>query len=144
MPTPRQMHVLSALAAGRGAPELTPVQAQKLFFLLDREGAHLSGGPWFNSHPYDYGPFDIQIYQELDALSREGYVEVDRGARYRKYRLTPRGLQEGMGRLRELSGPAVQWFGDIKNWVQSLNFNDLVTEIYRKYPEMRENSVFRR
>ena len=143
MPTPRQVHVLAALAAGQTSSDLTPVQAQKLFFLLDREGQHLSGGQWFHSQPYDYGPFDIEIYDELEALSREGYVEVDRNQRYRTYRLTPRGFQTGLERLRALTGSAAQWFGDVKDWVKSLRFNDLVAAIYRQYPDMRENSVFR-
>ncbi len=143
MPTPRQMHVLAALAAGQLPAELTPVQAQKLFFVLDREASHLSGGQWFNSQPYDYGPFDIQIYHELDGLSRIGLVEVDHSARYRTYRLTQAGRHFGEEHLCQLSEPARDYFGAVKDWVKSLDFNSLVAEIYRIYPEMRVNSVFR-
>lgn len=143
MPTPRQMHVIAALAAGHLPAELTPVQAQKLFFVLDREASHLSGGQWFNSQPYDYGPFDIHIYYELDELSRLGLVEVDHSAKYRSYRLTPMGEEMGEQYLQQISEPAAQYFGAVKDWVKSLDFNSLVSEIYRIYPDMRVNSVFR-
>jgi uncharacterized protein len=44
----RQDLVLAALAAAGGNATFAPVQIQKFFFLIDREGAHLFGGPHFN------------------------------------------------------------------------------------------------
>ena len=92
MTTPRQTLMLAAFEAGKSPAELSPVQAQKLFFLIDQNASHLCGGPHFHFTPYDYGPFDSSVYSELDALSLKGDVEIVRSARYRTYRLTPKGL----------------------------------------------------
>lgn len=65
----RQDLVLAALAAAGENAAFAPVQVQKFFFLIDREGAHLFGGPHFHFTPYDYGPFDSAVYEALDLLA---------------------------------------------------------------------------
>jgi len=50
--------VLAALAAGGVGASYSPVQVQKLLFLIDREAANLVDGPHFSFRPYDYGPFE--------------------------------------------------------------------------------------
>src|SRR3954453_2570368 len=84
--------VLAALSPAGGVPH-TPVQVQKLLFLVDRNLAPLIGGPKFNFEPYHYGPFDQKVYSTLEELSRQGLVEVTQSSHgnWREYRLTPRG-----------------------------------------------------
>ena len=48
--------VLAALAAGGENATFSPVQVQKLLFVLDREASPHIDGPHFNFIPYDYGP----------------------------------------------------------------------------------------
>ena len=139
----RQSIVLAALASGSSGSELTPVQAQKLLFLIDRNTAHLIGGPHFHFTPYDYGPFDSAVYSDLDALSFKGDVEIVRNGRYRTYRLTPQGRAKGVRALQSLPSGAKEYFGHAKDWVKSLDFRDLVSAIYQTYPEMRAKSIFR-
>ncbi|QJR04188.1 hypothetical protein HH800_19510 [Sphingobium yanoikuyae] len=143
--TPRQELVLAALSAGQSNSELSPVQAQKLFFLIDKNVALALGGQQFNFEPYDYGPFDSAVYSDLDWLSvpQEGSVEIVRSGRYRTYRLTQRGLQLGQQRLDQLDPETRSYFGRAKDWVKSLSFQDLVRSIYQAYPETRANSIFR-
>lgn len=73
----RQMFMLAALAAAGESAAFSPVQVQKLFFLLDREASHLTGGPHFAFRPYDYGPFDYAVYDEINELANRGLAEVD-------------------------------------------------------------------
>jgi uncharacterized phage-associated protein len=89
--------VLAVLAAGGGAVVHTPVQVQKLFFLIDRKLAESIGGPFFNFIPYDYGPFDKEVYRVIEELSDNGDAEIIHNLylRLNEYRLTPEGHQKG-------------------------------------------------
>ncbi len=143
MTTARQKLILAALYAGDTSSELSPVQAQKLFFLIDRNAAHLCSGPWFAHTPYDYGPFDSGVYSELDWLSGQGHVEILRDGRYRKYRLSESGRAKARRALAKFSPEAQKYFGRAKDWVKSLDFQDLVRAIYQAYPETRQKSIFK-
>lgn len=142
MTTPRQSLVLAALNSGETGSEVSPVQAQKLFFLIDRNAAALCNGPWFDFAPYDYGPFDSSVYSELDWLSHTGDVEIVRTGQYRTYRLTQQGRAKAQQAIASFDAAAQDYFGRAKDWVKSLGFRDLVSAIYQAYPEMRANSIF--
>lgn len=61
--------VLLAMAAGGAGTLFEPARIRILLFLIDREIPEPFGGPHFDFRPYDYGPFDGAIYDELDTLS---------------------------------------------------------------------------
>ncbi len=141
--TPRQELVLAAMSAGNSSPDLSPVQAQKLFFLVDKNIAGLIDGPHFSFKPYDYGPFDSAVYAELDSLDAlYGYVQIERAGSYRTYRLTGPGQARGRDALSRMAPSTADYLGRLKDWVKSLGFRDLVSAIYRDYPDMRVNSIF--
>lgn len=142
--TARQQFVLAVLATDPDAG-FAPVQVQKLFFLLDENLSDAIGGSQFAFEPYDYGPFDKAVYHELEALQRQGLVNIEQigaSAGQRRYSLTPRGQQEGEKALSQLPEFARQYMTDLSAWVRSLSFAQLVGSIYKAYPRMRENSVF--
>jgi hypothetical protein len=134
--------VLAALAAGGQGSSYPPAQVQKLFFLIDREAASGVGGPHFNFAPYDYGPFDSAVYDTLDALERSGMVEKIQPGKYRRYRLTKMGHERGMDALRSIDQSTAKYFADAAAWVNSLSFQQLVSAIYKHYPEMKARSIF--
>lgn len=143
-PTARQEFVLAALATEPGA-EFAPVQVQKLFFVLDENLSDMIGGRQFAFEPYDYGPFDKAVYQELEALERQGFVNIEHvGASdgRRRYSLTPQGQGEGQCVLSKLPDFARQYMTDLSAWARRLSFAQLVGSIYKAYPHMRENSIF--
>jgi hypothetical protein len=131
----------AGLAPARGATH-SPVQVQKLFFLIDRSIPEEVGGPHFNFGPYNYGPFDLAVYMELDALAAQGKVEILFNGRWQEYRLTENGQAEGERLLNGLIERARNYLVRLSAFVRSLTFTQLVSAIYRAYPEMRENSVF--
>lgn len=139
----RKELLLAALAAGGENANFTPVQVQKLFFLIDREASHLVGGPHFNFAPYDYGPFDRAVYDGLDALSREGRARIENTGRYRVYSLSQAGFREGAAQLNKLAPNIRAYIANVAAWVRQLSFEQLVASIYNRYPEMKANSVFR-
>jgi uncharacterized protein len=138
----RQNFVLAALAAAGVDVSFTPVQVQKLFFLIDREASHLVGGPHFSFEPYDYGPFDKSVYSEIDALSALDLAVVKNDERVRKYELSAGGYARGREILQGLPENTRQYLSAIALWVRSLSFQQLVSAIYKRHPDMKVNSVF--
>lgn len=138
----RKNLMLAALAAAGENAAFTPVQVQKLFFLIDREAHQMVGGPHFAFSPYDYGPFDRQVYTELEQLEAQGFAATDRSMRYRLYRLTNAGYAEGANLLLTIPEPARTFIAQAAHWVRSLSFQQLVAAIYKRYPEMKANSIF--
>ncbi|MBR0974096.1 hypothetical protein [Bradyrhizobium japonicum] len=135
--------LLAGLAAGGENATYTPVQVQKLFFLLDREASAALGGPHFKFVPYDYGPFDQSVYAGLDDLARRDLALVQNTGRYRVYGLTQAGQAEGRRALEALAPAARDYVANVARWVRQLSFQQLVASIYNKYPDMKANSVFR-
>ena len=140
----RQKIVLAALASQPGA-EFAPVQIQKFFFLLDTNIAADLGGQLFAFKPYDYVPFDAAVYSELENLRSRGYVVIDDvpTAGRRSYSLTTAGQEMGSRFLAELPVRASGYMAAVSDWVRKLSFGALVGSIYKQYPAMRANSVFR-
>ena len=134
--------VLAALAPSQGKQH-SPVQVQKLLFLLDREAAKPVNGPHFNFEPYNYGPFDKAVYQVLNELDENGLVTIRSGGWQRTYALTPTGQNEGDSLLDGLSDSAKDYIRRASFFVLKLNFLQLVSAIYKAYPDMRKNSILR-
>jgi uncharacterized protein len=138
--------VLTILVAADGRT-FTPVQIQKAVFLIcDRMPNLIDDGPGFQFVPYDYGPFDTAVYDELTALAREGHAIITPSAQgnYYTYAASDGGLSRGEDLLwRQLSHDATSYIIRISEWVRSLSFARLVKSIYEAYPHMRANSIFR-
>jgi len=120
----------------------SPVQVQKLFFLLDKNIPQLINGPLFDFQPYNYGPFDKEVYRTIEELSEEGLTEIIPSSSRLNYRLTSEGQKEGEKFFNYLAPEAQKYITDVSNFVLSLSFSSLVSAIYKAYPDMRQNSVF--
>jgi hypothetical protein len=131
--------MLAALSVADGGL-YTPVQVQKLFFLMDREIPALINGPLFQFEPY--GPFDAAVYRELDKLHHCDMVQIIPQGTWSSYRLTKQGQDRGEECIKRLDPKAVAYIRSVSEFVRKLSFTELVSAIYKAYPEMRENSVF--
>ncbi len=139
----RLEYVLAVLAAGNGEV-LTPVQIQKLFFLLDRKVAGQLGGVRFNFQPQGYGPFDKEVFEDLRELSGQNLISIDEAVhRTSTYRITPAGLARGAPLLAQIPLPMREYIGKLLEWVRGQSFESLISWIYREYPEMSVRGVFR-
>jgi len=140
----RNALVLAALSPANMG-DFSPVQVQKLFFLIDQNCAKDVGGPHFSFEPYDYGPFDRDVYGVLEELSLAGMVEVYNipGRRWKGYKLTENGQRESERLLSELPGKARTYITELVRFVRGVSFEELVSAIYKAYPEMKVNSVFK-
>ena len=138
----RKELIIVALNSGH---RFTPVQVQKLFFLIDRNISNQLGGPFFNFSPYDYGPFDKEIYKELLSLQSEGIVKINAEANSarRSYQLTEKGENEANEiKMTKISVEALGYINSLADFIRKLSFVELVSAIYKAYPEMKINSVF--
>ena len=137
----RNKLVLAALSVAKGSLH-TPVQLQKLFFLIDMEIPELVGGPHFDFQPYNYGPFDQAVYRELEILELFNLAETAPQATWSAYRLTGHGQESGEALFQKLDARAQAYISEASAFVRRLSFTELVSAIYKAYPKMREKSVF--
>jgi uncharacterized protein YwgA len=137
-------YILACMAPAEKSPH-QPVQIQKLIFIFqDKMGAEF-GEPAFNFYPYDYGPFDPAVYQNLEELATKGLVTISGGpfSRNRAYCLTDDGLKSGLKLLSKFPTEPKKYIVQLSQWVRSLSFSQLVGAVYNAYPGMRQNSVFK-
>ena len=145
VPLQRDQVLLVVLSLADGNP-LTPVQVQKSLFLADRKArGAFRGTSVYNFQPYDYGPFDRQVYVDAQTLSYRGFVEIGTDPRggWNTYAATDEGVRAGREFMAELAEEQRSMLSRIVKIVRSLSFTELVSAIYRSYPEMRVRSVFR-
>lgn len=142
----RRSDLVLALLASAGGHAYTPVQIQKAAFLVTRNiPAIVSDGPEFQFEPYDFGPFDSGVYSEAESLARENLAIVAKvpSGRYSTYAASPAGITRGEQVLDELDDSVERYIREVSGWVRAQSFRKLVSSIYRKYPEMRVNSIFK-
>jgi hypothetical protein len=142
---PDRTDVLLAALAASDSRSLTPVQVQKAMFLIAIEAKRLAPEHFYAFEKYNYGPFSTDIYSDLSAFESAEWILVDPpvNRRVRAYRLTASGLQAAAESQAKLTPELRTYLTAVVKWVSSLSFPDLVRAIYKKYPEYRENSVFR-
>lgn len=124
---------------------LSPIQLQKALFLIGEELSSDIDNEYYHFEPYDYGPFDSDIYRDCEELEREGFVVIDNPfyRAMRRYSLSNQGM-ELVDKLKEdIDERIIEEVDRIVLWTKSKSFPDLVRSIYEEYPEFKENSVFK-
>jgi len=123
---------------------LSPLQLQKILFLISKRLPDEIGENFYHFVPYNYGPFDSDIYSDLRILANEGLVAKVQiiGRSWMSYEITPEGHDAATNIRQELSEHASQYITKIVRWVESVTFTQLLSAIYRAYPEYKAKSVF--
>ena len=136
-------YVLAILSTGDGA-NYSPVQVQKMFFILDQEIPGEIEGPRFDFEPYDYGPFDKAVYEDLRVGQADELVAIEEApyGRWNEYRATDRGIEKARALQLQINKDQLEFLKELSAWIRRLSFPQLVSAIYKDYPEMRENSIF--
>ena len=121
---------------------LSPVQLQKALFLI---GENLTLEGFYRFDPYDYGPFCKTVYSDAISLASDGLVTINdpSPAGFKTYAATPTGIDRAARFRPALSPEDQEYLTRVVEWVRRLSFKDLVVAIYKAYPHMKENSVFR-
>ena len=135
--------VLAVLACAEAGHTYSPVQIQKALFILLEEAPDIfDANSKFNFQAYDYGPFDKDIYAELEALSREELVEIGVNPQLTRktYAVLPEGRRIADALKAGLSEDQIEFITEVSSFVRRLSFADLVSAIYKAYPDMKKNS----
>jgi uncharacterized protein YwgA len=140
----RNDFVLAVFASSNNA-SYSPVQIQKLFFLIEKKIPELSENNYFNFTPYNYGPFDPVIYDVISELISSGNLKTinDADSRIIKYNTTNKGQIRGEQILQSLGVNAAGKIKILSDFVRRLSFSELVSAIYKEYPDMKKYSIFR-
>jgi uncharacterized protein YwgA len=139
----RDEFLLLALASASDG-RLTPVQIQKAMFLLKQEAGQFVGPDFYEFVPYNYGPFNSSIYDDLNTLAAAGLVTVDQpqGRSWAMYTITGTGQQKAE-QVRQNVAPAIRdYTQSVVTWIKGQSFAGLLRSIYSKYPSFAVNSVF--
>jgi len=124
---------------------LSPIRLQKSLFMLGANLPDFVGKKFYTFRPYNYGPFCIDVYNDVDRLIEKEYVKANPvlSSRWYEYTITPAGnkyLKEI--ELNDTQKVALDYLGSVVEWTQELNFQQLVSTIYSLYPEYKKNSIF--
>lgn len=120
---------------------LDRLRMQKGVFLLEM-GGPASWRQLFEFKPYDWGPYSRDLASSLTNLASDGYLEKDRvpRGRYHAYRTTPLGedyISEELGDHEE------RFIADVREFVTSRPFAQLLRDVYAAHPEYATRSHFR-
>lgn len=133
--------LLAAMAAGGDHAEYTPVQIQKLMFVVDREIPSLVGGPHFAFKPDVFGPFDDGVYDVIRDLADRNMIRIEASWDSPIYSLHDNALELGRLILAQLPAEASRFIQGAAYWIRTLSLRQLVASINSIYPDMAVNSA---
>jgi hypothetical protein len=142
----RQQTLLAFLGGGDGQ-EIDPVRIMKGLFLFGQEAPSgwIPAEGRYDFEPYNYGPCSFDIYADLDALQRRGYIRTTAvaGRSWQYYSLTAAGVATLGEVVASMHPEALRYLGEIRQFVMKLPFRSLLQAVYQRYPDYAVNSVFR-
>ena len=122
--------------------EVDPVRIMKGMFLLEmRRGLKKHS---YDFEPYDYGPFSISLYCDLDEL--EGKELIERipkpGRNWNYVRATDKGRGVAQSLGAQLKPKQLALISKVQDEVLNKTFAELLRYIYENYKEYAGRSVF--
>ncbi len=139
--SPRDWLLLLFLEAPKA---IDRVRIQKALFLFAKR-SNAPEDQKYDFEPYNYGPFSFQIYPDLGSLVSGGALRAESVPWMNTplYAVT----DEGSSRAREIAEIAppkrLRLLHDMRAYVIERDFNTLLRDVYRLYPEFATRSVFR-
>ena len=125
-----------------GERSVEPVQVQKIMFLFAKK-ADAPEDETYDFVPYNWGPCSFQIYDDLENLIDQEVVEPRPTARgWSRYGLTEHGLAVLEDLRNEANLAVLDRLDEVRSWVTSRSFRELLTEIYKDYPDYAVESRF--
>jgi uncharacterized protein len=130
-----------------GAPQgLDPIRVQKGMFLFAMDEAS-NPDETYDFVPYDYGPMSAQIYRDLESLAEDGLIAASpvEGQTWSRYSAAEEGLVTARALMeQEPAQAAARLLYEIKADVSSHTYQQVLEDVYDRYPKFASKSVFRR
>jgi hypothetical protein len=140
---------LVLFTAFEGAPPgLDPVRLQQGLFLFSR-CPDLPSRSKYAFEPGVYGAISDELYEDLDRLVGERMLEPVpvKGAHWSLYKPNDATFERAKRILSRAEADdledATRQLAEIKQYVSSVGFGDLLERVYAEHPELAVNSVFR-
>lgn len=135
---------------------------QKMIFLFEKELYKKYGFDkllqpnLFNFQPYHYGPYSKRLSKDLEFLNSYGFIEIenytmdenmneaneiDGYKQYYTYNITELGkkfVDEKI--INKLGSIQLEALKDLKKGINDIDLDNLLSYVYRNYPEMTEQS----
>lgn len=141
---------LALFIACGGAPDgLEPVRLQEGLFLFSQ----CPGVPPRSKYAFEpgiYGPVSNELYGDLDLLASHRLLRPVpvKGASWFRYKPNDATSEQARRILRRVQDAdlldAKRQLFEIKHYVSSVSFGELLDRVYAEHPEFATNSVFRR
>ena len=112
---------------------LSRIELTKWCFLLRHEMPSHGGASFFDFVPYQYGPFSFSMYQELDKLAIQNYVETPDD---KAVALTQLGESEA-----SVPASVAEDIDAIVKRFRGFSMNRLLNYVYDRFPQYTVNSV---
>jgi hypothetical protein len=118
---------------------ISPIQIMKSLFLL-KEETKLKD--FYEFVPYLYGPCSFEVYSDLISLKEETLIEdVPTFSSWKYYKTTSIGSEKASLVMKTLDEELLKELIRIKKFVVTKTFLELLSYIYKKYPEYAKNSI---
>ncbi len=123
-------------------PKADPIRIQKGLFLFAME-ATVPKNEKYEFEPYNYGAVSFEIYRDLDTLVDEGWIDriQAKWLSWPLYGATEKGKSRAYALRQDAPRDAVAKLDDVKEFVFSHGFFDMLRQVYKKYPKYAEKSV---
>lgn len=122
------LHILK-----RADKSVTHIELTKWCFLLRHEMPSQGGASFFDFVPYQYGPFSFSMYQELDKLATQSYIEAPDD---KSVELTTLGNSAAT-----VPPDVAQDIDSIVDRFRNASTNRLLDYVYKRFPQYTVNSV---
>lgn len=148
----RKLLPLALMYADDGEPIEGRTRLQKLVFLMqkrieeDKDDSPISD--CYNFIAYDYGPFSKDLYDDLDDAIEKNFVRsetepISEDKEKYIYEIENSGKDWIENHLSEdETKPILQLADNVKNEYGDVYLSNLINEVYSRYPEYAENSIY--
>jgi uncharacterized protein YwgA len=150
----RKLIPMALMYAGDEEPIEGRTRLQKMVFLVQQRIESDKNTPLESDNyefiPYDYGPFSKELYDDLDTLVDMRMVEdreeeLDSGKVKYDYEIQPAGekfIQTQLSSESEAAQEIMETARDIKSEYNDMLLSDLIDDVYSRFPEYAEESIW--
>lgn len=150
----RKLIPMALMYAGNEEPIEGRTRLQKMVFLvqqrIDSDPNVSLESDDYEFVPYDYGPFSKELYDDLDSLVDMRMVEdqeeeLDSGKVKYDYEIQSAGeefIETQLSSKSEAAQEIMEIARDVKSEYNDMLLSDLIDDVYSRFPEYAEESIW--
>jgi uncharacterized protein YwgA len=140
----RQRWLLRCIGWGQGRFPWSQIPFTKAVFLLSKSNLQFPGVD-YSFEPYNYGPWDPQVTDDLNSLVKQGClsmhpIPLSRGI---EYRLTDWGRRRIESKAHEVDDAQRAAIVEIATRVTAKHYTQMLRDLYDEYPDAAKKSILK-